>query len=914
MFFDDFFLVLCYYYIIMTRQIKVGMALQYIQIIANILVKLLFTSICLKILGQTEYGIYSLVGSIISYLSLLSLGFGSGYIRFYTRYKVNNDEEGIKKLNGLYLLVFLIMGLVALIGGTILTINSNIFFNDSYTVENLKTAKILMGLLTINMAWSFPLSIFGSYITSQEKFIFQKLLNIIKTILSPTLCIVALLLGQGSIGIVIITTLVTMAIDIVTIYYCFKKLNMKFCFKGLQKKVFKEIMIFSIFIAINQIIDQINTQTDKLILGKMITAGAVSIYTVGATIQNLYQTLSVSTSSFFAPKVNKIVAQKSPDMDNELTDLFINIGKMQFVILMLVNTGFVVFGKYFIQKWAGSDYWQSYWIAIILIASSTVPLIQNIGIEVQRAKNKHQFRSVVYLIIAILNLILSIVLCKFIGIWGVTIGTLISNVIGTVIIMNIYYHKKIGLNILRFWKEIFRASLGLIIPICVGLAIYVFVDFNNIWLYFALIVAYSIVYILSMYFIGLKKEEKQVVNGEMLKIKKYSMIGGKKVMKKIKKIMKGIYQIWVSIRYFILSRLFCKKRVVFISFDGKQYSDNPKAISTYLHQVAPNVKQIWLFNNPKSKKDILPSYVKAKKLNRWNVVHYLATSRVFVDNDFLVYPWYLLKVKKSKKQLIIQTWHGDKGFKKCFYDTKGFTRDYRFNTETGLFSFIVTGCAFVEPVMRSMFNYQGQLLKIGNARNDCLFENHTDKINQVKQKLNIHAEDKILTYAPTFRENIKENYETIDLEKTIEQLKKSTGKNWHLVVRAHHRSKNNLKVDYIDGNTNFEDMADLLMVSDMLITDYSSCAGDFAITGKPVVLYIEDYADYENKDRGLYFKLNETPFMLAQNNTEMLAIIDKIDWQATSQNSKAILDFYGNYEKGDASKQICDIILDNLKK
>ena len=109
----------------MTKQIKVGMALQYIQIIANILVKLLFTSICLKILGQTEYGIYSLVGSIISYLSLLSLGFGSGYVRFYTRYKVNNDEDGIKKLNGLYLLVFSIMGFVVLIAGIILTINSN---------------------------------------------------------------------------------------------------------------------------------------------------------------------------------------------------------------------------------------------------------------------------------------------------------------------------------------------------------------------------------------------------------------------------------------------------------------------------------------------------------------------------------------------------------------------------------------------------------------------------------------------------------------------------------------------------------------------------------------------------------------------------------------------------------------------
>lgn len=897
----------------MTKQIKIGMILQYIQIFANVLVKLFFTSICLHYLGQTEYGIYSLVGSIISYLSLLSLGFGSGYIFFYTRFKTKNDDSQIKKLNGLYLIVFSIMGAIALVAGILMTINSDIFFNSSYSAQNLKTAKILMALLTINMAWSFPASIFNSYIASQEKFIFQKSLNIIKTVLSPVLCIVALFCGYGSIAIVIITTIITIITDIALICYCLKKLEMKFSFCNFQKGIFKQIFIFSLFIAINQIVDQINTQTDRLILGKMMTAGAVSIYSIGATIQSLYQTLSTSTSSFFAPKVNKIVAKNEKNMNDELTTLFVNIGKLQYAILMLVLTGFVIFGKYFIQKWAGADYWQSYWIALILTISSTIPLIQNIGIEVQRAKNKHQFRSIVYLLIAIFNLIISIILCKYIGIWGVTLGTLISNIIGTGIIMNIYYHKKIGLNVIKFWKEIFRMSLGLIIPIALGLLVFVYVDFHSFIMYLLLIAIYSIVYLLSMYFLGLKKSEKAVVNTELLKVKKYTYKGISKIMKKIKKILQPIYHIWVSIKYFILSRLFLKKRAVFISFDGKQYSDNPKAISQKLHELAPNIKQIWLFNNPKEKQKILPSYIKAKKLTKWNVVHYLATSRIVIDNDFLCYPAYLNKIKKHKKQLFIQTWHGDKGFKKCFYDTKNFSREFPYNTEKDLFNYMVTGCTFVEPIFRSMFKYNGEYLKVGNARNDCLVNRDEEKIKQLKANLNIPYEDKILTYAPTFRENIKENYETIDLKRAIGTLNKTTGHKWHLVARAHHATKSRINTEHIDRNTIFDDMADLLLISDVLITDYSSCAGDFALTGKPIILYIEDYAEYENNDRGLYFDLKDSPYELAQNNDELSKLIEEIDWNS-AENSQAILNFYGNYDNGTATNQICDLILKNLDK
>ena len=140
----------------------------------SIIINLIYTPFMLKILGESEYGIYSLVSSIIAYLNLLSLGFGASYIRFYSKYKQCEDEEGIAKLNGLYLIVFLTMGIVALITGLTLAFNVDVFFNNTYTANDLYIAKILMIFLAINMCISFPASVFVSYITSQEKFIFQK--------------------------------------------------------------------------------------------------------------------------------------------------------------------------------------------------------------------------------------------------------------------------------------------------------------------------------------------------------------------------------------------------------------------------------------------------------------------------------------------------------------------------------------------------------------------------------------------------------------------------------------------------------------------------------------------------------------------------------------------------------------------
>ena len=232
---------------------KIGILLQYSQMGLSIIISFVYTPVMLKILGSSEYGLYNLANSIISYLSLLSLGFGASYIRFYSKYKANKDEEGIAKLNGLYLIVFIIIGIIALICGVLLSGNIANILNDTYTKADKQIAGTLMIIMDINLAWSFPSSVFTAYITSQEKFIFQKSINMIRTVIGPFVTLPVLLLGYGSIGMVVISTIVTFFADVINIIYC-KRIGMNILFKNIDFLLLKDIFVFSIFIAINQII------------------------------------------------------------------------------------------------------------------------------------------------------------------------------------------------------------------------------------------------------------------------------------------------------------------------------------------------------------------------------------------------------------------------------------------------------------------------------------------------------------------------------------------------------------------------------------------------------------------------------------------------------------------------------------
>ncbi|MBE6619108.1 MAG: polysaccharide biosynthesis protein [Ruminococcaceae bacterium] len=503
------------------NQRKVGSILSYAQMGISIILSILYTPVMLRLLGQSEYGLYSTVTSTISMISILNLGFNSGYIRYYSKYKKNNDKESIYKLNGLFLTIFIIIGIIALLCGLFLSFNLDLVFKDGLTPDQYVTAKILMLLLTFNLAISFPMSVFGNIIFSHEKFVFSKLIGIGKTVFGPLTNIILLLSGHGSVAMVIASVTIALIVDAIYLYYVLKVLKQKFVLGMPEKGLFASLFSYTIFIALNSVIDQINWNIDKLVITRFHGTEMTAVYSVGYSLYHYFQMFSTAISGVFSPAIHRIVNETKENVEKmkaSLSEVFTRVGRVQFIILALIVSGVFFFGKPFIHFWAGGGYEDSYIVALLLMVPATVPLIQNLGIEIQRAQNIHQFRSIIYAVMAAINLMLSIILCQKYGAVGSAVGTSISLVLANGIIMNVYYQKRCHIDILGFWKSILRLSLGAIIPIAVGCLIVRFFNLYNIYVLVASIVLYTLVYVASMWLLGMNAYEKDLVRQPLKKI------------------------------------------------------------------------------------------------------------------------------------------------------------------------------------------------------------------------------------------------------------------------------------------------------------------------------------------------------------------------------------------------------------
>ena len=498
------------------NQLKAGAALSYISMGLGYLVSIIYTPIMLRLLGQSEYGLYNLVASIVAYLGVLNFGFGSAYIRYYSRYKVQEDKERIATLNGMFLIIFLVIGLIAIIGGILLTLSTERIFGSQLNSSELSKAKILMLILVINLAVSFPNVVFTSYITANEKFIFQQLIQVLKTLTNPIVVLPVLMLGYGSVGMVVATTILFSIIEIINATYCIRKLKMRFDFKNFDLNLMKEMAVFSSYIFINLLIDQINWNVDKFILGRIHGTVSVAVYGLAAQLNTYYISMATAISSVFIPRIHKLVANSKNN--SELTKLFTKIGRLQFIILSLISSGLIFFGRPFINLWAGKNYDGAYPIVLLLIIPVTIPLIQNIGIEIQRARNMHQFRSWVYLFIALGNIGLTIPFARIYGGVGAALGTAVSLFIGNGLIMNLYNHIIMGLNMKYFWRQILYFFPALIFPGITGVLMNNLFDLNNIVIFLFSLVIYVIVFCISMWSIGMNQYEKDLLRKPIRKL------------------------------------------------------------------------------------------------------------------------------------------------------------------------------------------------------------------------------------------------------------------------------------------------------------------------------------------------------------------------------------------------------------
>ncbi len=497
------------------NQLKAGSILSFAGIFVSLVIPMFYTPIMLDILGVEQYGVYGLANSFMQYFGLLNLGLGGTIIRYMVKYRAVDDIEGEERVFGLFIKLYSIIASVVFICGIYLSFNMD-FYKNSLSDSEFETLKILIRLLTINSAVFLPISTLGSIVIANERFVFNKLVALILNIISPFGSLLFLKLGFGSIGLVINSILYEILIYSIYAYYVFVRLKLRPRFSSVEKGLIKEIFGYSIFVFIAEVVNILYWSTDKLIIGWALGAKPTAIYNVGATFNTYFMSISTAIQGVFMPRVTSMAVKDTPK--SEFTELFIRIGRIQFILLIFALTAFIAFGKQFLILWVGNVYADAYYVALFVLVPLIIPLIQNIGLTMLYAMNKHKFRSIVYFFIAIINVVLTFLWVNKFGIIGAAFATCIAYLIGHVLIMNWYYHKKVGIDIPLFWKNILKMS---IFPaFCCLLFVFAnkLIVFNN-WLIFLIFaVIYSVVYFVGSYLFCMNNYERNLFLSPIKKI------------------------------------------------------------------------------------------------------------------------------------------------------------------------------------------------------------------------------------------------------------------------------------------------------------------------------------------------------------------------------------------------------------
>ncbi len=473
-------------------QRKLGVILSYVSMGITILSNFIYIPILLHFVSQEEYGVYQIMGSMIAYLSVMDFGLSNTIIRYYSRCLVQKDEKGKENVLAISSIIYGGIAIIAIIVCIGVYQFIEIFYDSSLTAYELSLAKQIYVILAINVVLSIPSHVFSAVIQSHEKFVFYKGIVIIQAILQPIIIIAVMCRNPNVVYIAVIQMILNVSVIICNVFYCFKKIHIKIKLHFWDKLMLKEMLGFSFFVFLGTIVDQINWKTDQMILGAVRGAGMAAIYSISAQLQMAFMNFSTAINNVFLPRISMLAAQ-SDDM-TELNNLFIKVGRIQLFIILYIYGGFLILGEPFItQIWVGEEYKEAYWFTVIVMTSIIIPLSQNTGIFILQAKNKHAFRAVLYTIFAIFHLGAAVILARYWGGIGCALAMAVTQVIGNTIIINIYYKKKIGISIGKYYINLLKMIPLFLMSVTVGIICREWLPYN-LFVFLLIGVIYTIVY------------------------------------------------------------------------------------------------------------------------------------------------------------------------------------------------------------------------------------------------------------------------------------------------------------------------------------------------------------------------------------------------------------------------------------
>lgn len=488
---------------------KKAAILSYLTIAFNLLYSVGMTPFIIRALGQSEYGVYTLCTSIISYLSLFQIGFSTTYLRYFIKFSSEGEKQKAEELNGMFLIIFAVISGLVLAIGAVLVVNAQGVFGDKITQAEYDIAKPMLTLVVINVMITTIGVPFQALLNAYEEFVFQKLLTLCEIILRTLVLICCLHFGARSVAIVAVSTGLSAVTFVCNVAFVFRKLKVRFRFTNFDASLLREMIGFSFFVFLQGIMDMFNWQIDKFLLARFWGSDEIGVYSLGSNFSNCFISLAGAITALYVPYANRLVAEKRGD--GELSALMVRIGRIQFMLGTFVFSALVFLGRPFIRIYAGEGFENAYGVALLLIAPLVLPLSMDLWYHIARAKALHKTSTTIFTLVALLNTLISIPLCRRYGELGAAAGTCVGMIIANNIIQIWYAQRVIHLDMKLWAKNMLRICPALILPCAAGIAMMNWAVINTLWDFLLWAVVYTAVAAGSFWLFAMNDSEKDLL-------------------------------------------------------------------------------------------------------------------------------------------------------------------------------------------------------------------------------------------------------------------------------------------------------------------------------------------------------------------------------------------------------------------
>lgn len=489
-------------------QLKKGALLSYLNIFLTNLIGLALTPFIIKSLGDAEYGLYTLIGAFVGYISVMDLGLNNTIIRYVAKYRAQGDKKGEESFLSTTMIIYGAISILVILIGIILYWNLNAIFGNSLTFDEMEKAKVMFVILIFNIAITLPGGAFSAICSGYEHFVYPRILQIVRYLVRSAAVIGLLLLGGDAIGLVILDTIMNISIILSSAYYVFKKLRVRFKIHTFELPLVKEIFSYSIWIFLLTLVYQFQWRGGQVILGIKTDTVTVAIYAIGILLGTYYGAFASAINGVFLPKAMKMVVNNANG--KELTDMTIRVGRLTLLVLLSILGGFILFGQQFIHLWVGDTYREAWLIALIIMITSTNILVQSFADSTLMAKKLFKFKGITYIAFIIIGTIIGYFLIDYYGSLGMILGICFSWALSQFFV-TIYLKKEMHFEIRYFYSSLFNRLLPIFLGVISVMYFINYLELNNwVGLLFKIFI-FLLLYSVFMYQFGMNKFEKTMI-------------------------------------------------------------------------------------------------------------------------------------------------------------------------------------------------------------------------------------------------------------------------------------------------------------------------------------------------------------------------------------------------------------------